>query len=210
MPALSARCREAKAKRAGKAFSRLIASTKDSVVTERMASPARVAIISSGSPARTARISARSAGSRCAPPVQTASLRSRVARPCRRSSTTSGLRVSTGYLPQVLVGIYHSTERSRRTEGRHRSAVQLQQHDRGVRRANVELAFRGEMQGFAGVHSSVEKDVIIGNDPNMRRPRGGKREFQGYIGRRSHLDRSFLRSGMSIAAAPSVPTRKEN
>src|SRR5947207_12000331 len=77
-----------------------MASTKASGPTDRIASPARVAIISSGSLARTARISARSAGARCAPPVHIASFRSRVARPCRRSSTTSGLRVSNGSLPR--------------------------------------------------------------------------------------------------------------
>src|SRR5215467_7025956 len=137
-----------------------MASTKASGATDNIASLARLAIISSVSPARTARISARSAGARCAPPVHIASFRSRVARPCRRSSKTSGLR-STGYLPQVFVAEYHSTEGPGGAEGRHGSAVQLQQYRGGVCRANVKLLLRREMQSVSRVDLRVRKELAV-------------------------------------------------
>src|SRR5437588_6895615 len=182
-----------------------MASIKVSGGRERMASAARVAIISSGSLASTARISARSAGARCAPPAQTASFLSRVARPCRRSSTTSGLRVSTGSLPQILVAEHHSTEGSRRAEGRHRFAVQCQQHCRGVGCADVKLLFGRETQSFARVHFGVQKKFVVRNHANMRACCGRNGEFQGDIRRGSNGDRRLLRGSIVGEVVPCVP-----
>jgi exonuclease III len=85
------------------AFPRLeIESLGYNVVTHGQKTFNGVALLSV-SRARIARISARSAAGKCAPVEHTAILRSRVARPRRKSSTISGLRVSTGCLPQILL-----------------------------------------------------------------------------------------------------------
>ena len=138
-PGLSAIFLAAYENKAGSACSRFKASTRDSTGSERIASFARSATISSVSPARTARISARSTGARCAPPVQTAIFRSRVARPWRRSSRISGLRDSTGLRPQIFPCKHHCTGGAGRTEWRHSPAVQFQQHRRGVPGGHLEL-----------------------------------------------------------------------
>src|SRR5215467_2329976 len=183
-----------------------MASTNASGATERTASLARVAIISSGSAESTARISARSAGRRCAPLVQTASLRSRVARPCRRSSTTSGLRVSTGSLPQTLLAIHHSTEGPRSTEGRHGPAVQLQQHGRRVCCAHVKLLFRREMLGFSGVQFRVHQELAIPQNANVRTHGSRNGEIKGCIGGHGG---GLLCGAIGGDAVPRVPYPKE-
>src|SRR5260370_4262591 len=121
----------------------------DSTGCERKASWAGLATTSSASCAKTARISARSAAERCAPPVQTAILRSRVARPWRSASTSSGLRVSTGCRPQIFLAKHYCTEGARGSDGRHGLAVQFQQHRGGVRRGDLKRGLRGEMAVFA-------------------------------------------------------------
>src|SRR6266852_9416894 len=149
MPRLSARFFAAYANSAGRAVSRARASAIDSIGCDRNASWARLATTSSASCAKTARISARSAAERCAPPVQTAILRSRVARPWRSASTSSGLRVSTGCRPQVFLAKHYCTGGAGGTDGRDDLAVQFQQHRAGVRRGDLERGLRREMAGFA-------------------------------------------------------------
>src|SRR5258708_725769 len=141
-----------------------MASTNASTGCERIASCARVATISSASPARIARISARSAGARCAPPVQTAIFRSRVARPWRRSSRTSGLRVSTGLWPQVLLTKHHCTGGAGCAEGRHGLAVQFQQHRGGVPGGHLELLIGRKVTGLPGRQLGVEKMLVAGGE----------------------------------------------
>src|SRR5271166_1658043 len=114
------------------------------------ASWARVETISSGSPARTARIYARSAGPRCAPLEQTASLRSRAARSWRRSSMTSGLRVSTIGRPQIVPTEDHCTGGARGAKGAHDLMVQFQQHRGRVGGGDFEVFVGGEMAVDAG------------------------------------------------------------
>src|SRR6266849_9161895 len=146
MPRLSARFFAAYANSAGRAVSRARASTTDSIGCERNASWARLATTSSASCANTARISARSAAARCAPPVQTAILRSRVARPLRNASIRSGLRVSTGVSASNLLGKHYCTGGAKRTDEPHRVAVQFQQHWAGVGRGCVYVLHRRVMQ----------------------------------------------------------------
>src|SRR5438128_7596829 len=98
---------------------------------ESNASRAREATISSESCESTVSTSARSTGFRCAPAEQTASLRSRVARLCRSSSTTSGERDSTAYLPWVLRSQNHFTGGARRAVRRDQVRVQFQQQGGG-------------------------------------------------------------------------------
>src|SRR5713226_9818705 len=150
-----------------------MASTNASTGCERIASCARVATISSASWARTARISTRSAGARCAPPVQTAIFRSRVARPWRRSSRTSGLRVSTGLWPQVLLTKHHCTGGAGCAEGRHGLAVQLQQHRGGVTGGHLELLIGRKVTGLPGRQLGVEKKFVVGEDADARGGGGG-------------------------------------
>src|SRR5438876_1858368 len=138
-----------------------MASTKDSTGWERMASCAREATISSWSPARTARTSARSAGARCAPPVQTAIFRSRVARPWRKSSRTSGLRVSTGRLPQILLARHHCTGTTGRADARQGPAVQFQQHGGEIPRGHRELLIRGKVASHTCGQLGGEKDLVV-------------------------------------------------
>src|SRR5258707_925412 len=121
------------------ASGRLMASTNAWGGMERSASWARVATISSASCASTAMTSARSAALKWAAPEHTASLRSRVARLCFRSSTTSGLRDSTGYLPQIFRTEDYSTGGAGRAERRHHVPVQFQQHCGGVGRGDFEM-----------------------------------------------------------------------
>src|SRR5690349_17638818 len=185
-----------------------MASTKASGATDRIASLARVAIISSGSLARTARISARSVGARCAPPVHIASFRSRVARPCRRSSTISGFSSTAGSLPQVLLSQYHSTERAGRTKGRHRPAVQLQQHCRRVSSADVKLLLRCEMQSVSGGDLRVRKELSVCNNAHMSARRGGNRKREGHIGRGGGLLGSAIRGHLPPCIRHSI--KKQN
>src|SRR5260370_701939 len=133
MPRLSARFFAAYANRAGRAAARPRGSKMDSTGCERKASWARLATTSSASCAKTARISARSAAERCAPPVQTAILRSRVARPWRSASTSSGLRVSTGCRPQVFLAKHYCTGGAWGTDGRDHLALHFQHHRAGER-----------------------------------------------------------------------------
>src|SRR5437899_3981771 len=141
-----------------------MASTKDSTGWERMASCAREATISSWSPARTARTSARSAGARCAPPVQTAIFRSRVARPWRKSSRTSGLRVSTGRLPQILLAKHHCTGSAGRPGARKGLAVQFQQHGGEIRRGYHELLIRGKVESHTCGKLGAEEELVVRED----------------------------------------------
>src|ERR1700674_931177 len=161
-----------------RACSRLRASTKDSTGCERIASCARAATISSASWARTVRISARSAGARCAPPVQTAIFRSRVARLWRRSSRTSGLRVSTRLRPQVLPTKHHCTGGAGRSKGWHGFAVQFQQHRRGVSRSDLELLIGRKVTGLPGGQLGVEKKFVVSEDADARGGGGGNREVE--------------------------------
>src|SRR5712692_10742545 len=163
-PGLSARFFAAYEKSAGIACSRLRASTKDSTGCERIASCAREETISSASWASTARISARSAGARCAPPAQTAILRSRVARPWRKSSRTSGLRVSTGRLPQILLVKHHCTGTTGRPGARQGLAVQFQQHGGEIPRGHHELLIRAKVASDIGGQLGVEKDLVVRED----------------------------------------------
>src|SRR5260370_23934226 len=141
-----------------------MASTKDSTGWERMASCAREATISSWSPARTARTSARSAGTRCAPPVQTAIFRSRVARPWRKSSRTSGLRVSTGRLPQILLAKHHCTGTTGRPGARQGLAVQFQQHGGEIPRGHHELLIRGKVASDIDGQLGAERGLGVRED----------------------------------------------
>src|SRR6267143_5270382 len=219
-PGLSARFFTAKESRAGSAWSRLIASTNDSTGCERIASCARAATISSASPASTAKISARSAGARCPPPAQTAILRSRVARPWRRSSRTSGLRASTGCLPQILLAKHHCTGGAGRAKRRHRLPVQFQQYGRRVARGHFELLFGREVARLAGGQFGIEQELAVRQDAHARRGRSGNRKIERGIRRpggasgRSILslrlrwrrrNRGLLRGAMRGVAAPAVP-----
>src|SRR5216684_9182184 len=196
-PGLSARFLAAKENSAGRACSRFRASTKDSTGCERIASCARDATISSASWASTARSSARSAGARCAPPVQTAIFRSRVARPWRRSSRTSGLRVSTGLWPQVLLTKHHCTGGAGCAEGRHGLAVQFQQHRGGVPGGHLELLIGRKVTGLPGRQLGVEKKFVVGEDADARGGGGGdgeiKRSSGGGLFRRSRRSGAGLR-----------------
>src|SRR5271170_1616059 len=133
-----------------------MASKKFSSGWESKASCARVETISSSSPASTARISARSAGPRCAPLEHTASLRSRAARAWRKSSITSGLSVSTGCGPQIVFTEHHCTGGSRRTERAHHLMVQFQQHRGRVRGGDFEVLGGGEVAIYTGGQFLVE------------------------------------------------------
>src|SRR5258707_10301083 len=176
MPRLSARFFAAYANSAGRADSRPRASTMDSTGCERKASWARLATTSSASCAKTARISARSAAERCAPPVQTAILRSRVARPWRSASTSSGLRVSTGCRPQIFLAKHYCTGGARGSDGRHGLAVQFQQHRGIVRRGDLKRGLRGEMAGLGCWNLWVEPPLSGGKDAHPRGRGGGRGE----------------------------------
>src|SRR6266446_6886929 len=164
MPRLSARFFAAYANSAGRAVSRARASTMDSSGCERKASCARLATTSSASCANTARISARSAAERCAPPLQTAILRSRVARPWRRASISSGLRVSTGCRPQILLAKDYCTGAAGRANGRHGLAVQFQQHRAGVAGGDLEGGLRREMAVLSRRNFGIEHQLAISQD----------------------------------------------
>src|SRR6266404_3752813 len=178
MPRLSARFFAAYANSAGRAVSRPRASTMDSTGCERKASWARLATTSSASCAKTARISARSAAERCAPPVQTAILRSRVARPWRSASTSSGLRVSTGCRPQIFLAKHYCTGGARGSDGRHGLAVPFQQHGGGLRRGDLIRGLRGEMAVLARCNLSVEHYLAVGKDAHARGGGGGHGEIK--------------------------------
>src|SRR5580704_9517316 len=182
-PGLSARCFPAYAKSAGIAFSRFRASTNVSVGCERMACCARSETISSASPASTARISARSGGERCAPPAQTAIFRSRAARPARRSSSISGLRGSTGCLPQVFLGQDYCTGGSGSSNGRHGSPVQFQQHRGRVADGHFKLLGSGKMMRFSGRNLGVECYFTVGKNTHARGCGSGNGEVQRESGR---------------------------
>src|SRR6267378_516871 len=217
-PGLSARFFAAKESRAGSAWSRLIASTNDSTGCERIASCARAATISSASPASTAKISARSAGARCAPPAQTAILRSRVARPWRSSSITSGPSGSTGCLPQIFLAKHHCTGGAGRAEGRHRLPVQFQQYCRRVACGHFKLLLGREMARLAGRQLRIKQELVVrhnahagcrrsGNRKIERGNRGrgrisGRDSFRGL--RRRRRNRGLLGSAMRSEAAPAV------
>src|SRR6267143_4797025 len=219
-PGLSARFFATKESRACSACSRLIASTNDSTGCERIASCARSDTISSASPASTAKTSARSAGARCAPPAQTAILRSRVARPWRRSSITSGLRGSTGCLPQIFLAKHHCTGGAGRAKRRHRLPVQFQQYCRRVACGHFKLLFGGEVARLAGGQFVIEQELAVRQDTYARCSRSGNREIErgirhrGGASRRSILssrlrwrrgNRGLLRSAMRGVAAPAIP-----
>src|SRR5216684_235392 len=203
-PGLSARFLAAKENSAGRACSRFRASTKDSTGCERIASCARDATISSASWASTARSSARSAGARWAPPVQTAIFRSRVARPWRRSSRTSGLRVSTGLWPQVLLTKHHCTGCAGRSKRRHGLAVQFQQHRRGVPGGHLEPLIGRIMTVLPGGQLGVQKKFVVREDAHTRGGGGGngkvekcRRRGTGKGHRRS-LTRRSRRTGTGL------------
>src|SRR5713226_3497701 len=195
-PGLSAKFFPAKTNSARTACSRFNASTNASTGSERIASCARLATISSPSWARTARISARSAGARCAPPAQTAIFRSRVARPWRKSSRTSGLRVSTWLRPQILLTKHHCTGGAGRAEGRHGLAVQFQQHRGGVCGSHLELLIGRKVTGLPGRHFRVEKKFVIGEDADAR----GRGSGDGKVekSRRGELLRRSRRIGTGL------------
>src|SRR6266852_3292312 len=174
-----------------------MASRKASRGTERSASAARWAIISSGSLTKTTRISARSAGARCKPPEQTAILRSRVVRPARNSCRSSGLMGSTGLLLQVFPAQRYFTRRARRAERRHGLAVQFQQHPAGVSRGNHKLTAGPEMAGFAGVELAVEENMAVGGDadPGGDGDGDGESERGGTAGRASRRRRGLRVGG---------------
>jgi len=123
--------------------------------------------ISSASPASTARISARSAEARCAPPVQTAIFRSRGARPRRRSSRTSVLRVSTGLWPQVLLTKHHCTGGAGRAEG----GMALPFNSSNTRRSpggHLELLIGRKVTRLPGRQLGVEKKFAVREDADTR------------------------------------------
>src|SRR5262245_61590864 len=126
-----------------------------------MDSRARLATSSSESSAITERISARSAGGIWTPPVHTASLCSRLARPCRKSSSTSALSVSTGGLPQIVLGQHNCTGGVGSSERRNRPPVQVQQQRGTVRRGDLQPVGAGEMPVFTGLNLAVEHDVTV-------------------------------------------------
>src|SRR6266850_2546356 len=219
-PGLSARCFAAKENKAGSACSRLIASTNDSMGCERIASCARSDTISSASPASTAKSSARSAGARCAPPAQMANLRSRVARPWRKSSISSGLSGSTGCLPQILLAEHHCTGGAGRAKRRHRLPVQFQQYGRRAACGHFKLLFGAEAARLAGGQLGIEQQLVIRQDAHARCSRSGNREFERRISRRggasgrtilsSRLrwrrgNRGLLRGAMRSVASPAIP-----
>src|SRR6266849_3072937 len=160
-----------------------MASTKDSTGCERIASCARSDTISSASPASTAKSSARSAGARCAPPAQTANLRSRGARPCRKSSISSGLSGSTGCLPQILLAEHHCTGGAVRAKRRHRLPVQFQQYGRRVARSHFKLLFGGEAARLAGGQLRIEQELAVRQDAYARGRRSGNRKIERGIRR---------------------------
>src|SRR5260370_26865869 len=168
MPRLSARFFAAYANSAGRAVSRARASMMDSIGCERKASWARLATTSSASWARTARISARSAAETCAAPLQTAILRSRVARPWRNASISSGLRVSTRCPPQIFFPKHYCTGGAGGTNGPHALAVPFQQHRAGVRGGDFEGGFRGKMASLARWDFGVEYQLAVGKDAHAR------------------------------------------
>src|SRR2546422_4166557 len=132
-----------------------------------MASCARSATMTSWSVARTARISARSTGERWTAPEQTASLRSRVARPARNSSRCSGLRASTRRLLQMLATQDNSTRGAVSLGGRNGPAVQFQQHRARVVRNNFKVIFSGEVAAPAPAQGPGHSGVTIGDYPKV-------------------------------------------
>src|SRR5258708_26300951 len=177
-PGWAARFFAAYEKSAGTACSRLRASTNASTGCERMASCARSATISSASPERTARISARSAGARCAPPVHTAIFRSRVARPCRRSSSTSGLSASTGLPPQIFLSQHYCTGGAGRAERPHGLAVQFQQYSGGIPRGHLALLLGRKETGLSRRQLSVQQKSVVGKEADARGRGGGDGKLQ--------------------------------
>src|SRR4029077_14221131 len=133
---------------------------------------------SSGSIARMERISARSAAGRCAPVEQTAILRSRVARPWRRSSTTSGLRVSTACPPQIMLSQHNCTGCAGGAEGRHGLAVQFQQYPSGVGGGHFKLVGGGEVPDRAGGDRIVQKWLAVSDDTDVRGGESGQRKIE--------------------------------
>src|SRR6266481_422597 len=161
-PRLSARFFAAYPNKAGRAVSRAMASMIDSVGCESKASCARLATTSSVSSASTASISARSAADTCAPPLQTAILRSRVARPWRRASMSSGLRVSTGCRPQILLAKHYCTGAAGRANGRHGLAVQFQQHRAGIAGSYLEGGLCREMAALSRRNFGIKHQLAVG------------------------------------------------
>src|SRR6267142_6146065 len=200
-----------------------MASTNDSMGCERIASCARSDTISSASPASTAKSSARSAGARCAPPAQMANLRSRGARPCRKSSISSGLRASTGCLPQILLAKHHCTGGAGRAKRRHRLPVQFQQYRRRVASGHFKLQFGGEVARLAGAQLGVEQELPVRQDAHACCSRSGNGKIERGIHRRgasggiilsSRLhgrrgNRGLFRGAMRGVAAPAVPAGVE-
>src|SRR5580700_1844724 len=171
-----------------------MASTKLSADCDSSTSCARVPTTSSGSLARTVRISARSAGLRCAPPEQTASLRSRGARSCRKSSITSGLSVSTLCLPYVFETKHNCTGGAGHAEWTHDLMVQFQQHRRGVCCAHFEVVIRREMAVHARRKLALKQQFVVRENTHPRGGRSGNRKVQCRVARkRAHRSRSHLR-----------------
>src|SRR6266404_5074995 len=218
-PGVSARFFAAKENKAGKACSRLMASTNDSMGCERIASCARSDTISSASPASTAKSSARSGGARCAPPAQTANLRSRVARPWRKSSISSGLSGSTGCLPQIFLAKHYCTGGAGRAKRRHRLPVQFQQHGRRVAGGHFKLPIGGEVARLAGRQLGIEQELAVGHDTYACGGRSGNGKIERGIrrcGARGGIilsprlrwrrgNRGLFRGAMRGVAAPAVP-----
>src|SRR2546425_5301440 len=128
-----------------------------------MASCARSATMTSWSVARTARVSARSTGERWTAPAQTASLRSRVARPARNSSRCSGLRGSTRRLLQMLATQDNSTRGAVSLGGRNGPAVQLQQHRARVVRNNFKVIFCCEVAALPPAPGAGHSGITVGD-----------------------------------------------
>src|ERR1700676_1460602 len=151
-----------------------------------MACCARSETISSVSPASTARISARSAGARCAPPEQTAILRSRGARPARRSSRISGLRGSTGCLPQIFLAKHYCTGGSGSSNGRHGSPVQFQQHRGGIGRGHFKLLAGGKVPRFSGGKFCIKQQRAVRQDAHAGGRGSGNGKVEGNSAGRSY------------------------
>src|SRR5215472_12493791 len=163
--------------------------------TESSASCARVETISSESSARTQRISTRSGAGKCAPVVQMAIFRSRGARPWRNSSMTSGLRVSTGRLPEIAPRQGYCTGPSRRPGGRHRFTVQFQQHRAGVAGGDDKFGIRSEMMVFAGIECAVKDCDAIGLNGYPCFGAGRHRKVEGHLWSCGELGWIWERSG---------------
>src|SRR5262249_10894594 len=158
-----------------------MASRKFSIGSTMIASLARSATTSSVSNARIERISARSAPGRWAPVAQTAIFLSRVARPWRRSSTTSGLRISTAG-PQIFLAKHDCTGRAGSPEGRHGLPVQFQQYPRSFCGAYFELCGGGKMARGAGGNRVVKQGLAVGNDADVCGKRGRQGKIEGWRG----------------------------